>query len=256
MRPHRPAARQGFTLIELLVVISIIALLIGLLLPALQQAREFGRATGCLSNLRQIGFAATAYINDNNLVPREAASIPGRDIAWALAFRPYFSKIKDDRFESVPMYRCPDHPNKAHWLHFVINAFNFSRPGQVYGDRREEHKPNLIYFPSQTIYMADFTDDSQNILVNAWYPQGQNTHENNVVIWYDIWAAVHVQRPIEGQQNGLRLEPRRHVGGSNALFLDGHAARLPEEDMQNLDNWDDRTYLRGNVNDYERNRYR
>ncbi|MDX2148259.1 MAG: DUF1559 domain-containing protein [Planctomycetota bacterium] len=57
-------SRIGFTLIELLVVIAIIALLIGILLPSLGQARETARATVCLANTKQIAIAMHAYAND------------------------------------------------------------------------------------------------------------------------------------------------------------------------------------------------
>ena len=56
----------GFTLVELLVVISIIALLIALLLPALSQARRAAQAAACLSNMRQLGVAMSAYTTDGH----------------------------------------------------------------------------------------------------------------------------------------------------------------------------------------------
>jgi len=90
--------RKGFTLIELLVVIAIIAILIALLLPAVQQAREAARRTGCRNNLKQIGLALHNYHDVYNRFPNmvmTGAAYPGcqtwvvsRGWAWRVSILP------------------------------------------------------------------------------------------------------------------------------------------------------------------------
>lgn len=86
--------RENFTLVELLVVIAVIAILAGLLFPVLNKAREKGRESACMANLKQIGLAINIYKGDNN----------DMDVGWV-------SLLYPDYIKTTKCFQCPSDGN-------------------------------------------------------------------------------------------------------------------------------------------------
>lgn len=93
--------QQGFTLIELLVVIAIIAVLVSILLPAVQQAREAARRSSCQNNLKQIGIALHNYADVAGGIPPRAMQGDDYEGGWVVQILPYLEQAAlYDRYDS------------------------------------------------------------------------------------------------------------------------------------------------------------
>ncbi len=270
MGAMRASLRRGFTLIELLVVITIIALLIGLTLPALGRSREAGRSVVCLSNQRQIGTALAMYASlYKEWIPRESGAsesvtrgvpripaYPGanRNISWAFNLRPLLDPRADSRFPNLTLqdqyaganfYRDPSRKKDLHNIHYVANGLTFTRAsGAANATCTNVGKPptQLSRYTrpnSEIIYLTCFIDDPNGQRFGNWY--GGND-EFTTSVYYDMWNATNVTGPGSDHTTWQRTAPTRHNGFANAMFFDGHARALKRDLVTNIAMWDDGDY--------------
>ncbi len=105
-RSRRPL--HGFTLVELLVVIGIIVVLISILMPALNRAREAAKRTQCGGNLHQIGLAISMFANENKRLPYDCSQWPAGDTWWtSWMYSPDFFALEDNYGGKKQIFVCP-----------------------------------------------------------------------------------------------------------------------------------------------------
>lgn len=184
------SSRGAFTLIELLVTISIIALLMGILLPVLPRVRDLGRMAGCGARLRSVGQAMTMYLNINKDVFPVANYMPPPWLSNPLVTKPPLYAALEPYFDGQDGYRCPgdkivyytDYKNPEAPDTRMLCGMSYTYITEFSGKKFEDtaFAKRLKLTPSKCPVVYDFdgypmeTQDGRVIPIN-WFHSKRNT---------------------------------------------------------------------------------
>jgi prepilin-type N-terminal cleavage/methylation domain-containing protein/prepilin-type processing-associated H-X9-DG protein len=234
--------RKAFTLIELLVVISIIALLMGILMPALMRARDHGRRILCGNNVRGLGTANVLYAEEE-----DGWYVPSMDRTWGAAkywpANQFFRKLVGYKSKQAPSenndyaapkeFLCPSDtvsvkqrpdPRSNCWLSYGYNVTDWYYGTDWFGITYAGHKTTTVPTPASEMVLTESND---------WWLHWKGA---NYKVGWDVLHQDTIMPYKDAGCDGPTLY--RHSDGANFAFYDGHVEYMKKDKAFNQEMWD------------------
>ncbi|MCC5789630.1 MAG: DUF1559 domain-containing protein [Opitutales bacterium] len=212
---------SGFTLIELLTVIAVVAILAGLLIPAVNRVRVTARQTVCASNMRQIGLALHMFANDHN------GRLPGtahfsENESWIFTLAPYLDDVDEIRIS-------PGDPRRDERLvernstSYVMNDLIFIQATDFRGRPVGPDRSNLHAMRDPSGVILGFTGSERR----GHAPTEDHTHASG---WANNWRGF--LNDVSPDLHRTRDTEDRTNGAANYLYADGRIETKPASEVR------------------------